>query len=610
MSLNLAGGLRAATAFMDETARQEDRAYQREQRDFQREQQVRQREDWKRADTLRKDLSSITDTQQVAVEQPVTRDDDGNAMPAAMKTEKVLPDVQLRRAAAAYGKAGDFGKAIELHQQADKIGWDRSTKMFMDLQTQAQDPAMDAAAVAAQAAKIYGNDPFAGKVTDVKPDGNGGVTITATNRETGQSNTRTYANKQALLESLHAYYSPQTFAALQAKRQEALIKLQEKQAEPMKVSPGQAVVQNGRVVYQAPQPAGYEYIGDDAQGNPTYRKIAAGGGTGTGTGTGGKNGVPPDASAAVKSALEAVTKLKTAEMTEDQFLAANENAQRIVTINPKVPPEVAAKVAVAAAKDPSKVKPAINPETGKVDLVYRDGANGRIALHRGVASADDLENLTLESLGVDPVKAAKMTPEEATKAKRDGLRRMTDAMLGDLPTKDSEAIREAAWDSKAQDRLEASLRAQAELVLEERTAGKSPEQVALARARLEEFLEQKLAALRNTLDLVRTYGTKPPRMSAGSFRAVGGIRAAAEIAPAPGSYAARGRERIAQQERQKTEAETARQARKPEVQQRVKQLLAAGDKRELYKLQGSDDFELLDRETQLQIHGYLNSGRR
>lgn len=381
MGLNITGGIRAATGFMqgqdEATARnraEEDRANLKEQRAYQSGQQARTVTEQGRADTLRSDLANIKDTTTTDLRDPSAPqvDDDGAPSAAAlpaMKTTKLLPDQQLRQAAAAYAKAGDFANATKHQEQADKVGWDRSTKNFQELQASSASTAATALDVANQAAKIFSSDPFSGKVTNVRDDGNGGVTIDATNRETGEVRTKSFANKAELLESLHSYYSPATYQTLQAQRQQALMKrndkIAEEQAKPITTPAGGITTPGvGDPRARVDNTNGLVWNGSyNPDGSPTMVKPGAG-----------KDG-KVDKSLPVNQAREilaAAAEKSNDKLEGDQRAKAETHLEQIYATVPNAPPAAAAEVARAVAKNPQLLRPVLNAQTGELDGVYRD----------------------------------------------------------------------------------------------------------------------------------------------------------------------------------------------------------------------------------------------
>lgn len=501
MGISFSGGLRAAAGFMrgrdDAIARDnatEDREQLRTDRAYQAGQRARTLEQQQREDTLRTELGAIPTEQSADYRNPDAPlvDDDGEtpaagAMSAVVK-EKIPQDVQLRQAAAAFKKAGDWGNALKHQQEADKIGWDRSAKMFQDLQAQAADPALTAIDLAKAAAQIYSRDPFAGKVTNVRDDGKGGVIIDAQNRETGQTATKAFANKEALLQSLHAYYSPATYAALQAKRQEALIKAAEKAAEPIKVSPGQQVLLNGKVIHTAPPPVGSEYVGDDANGQPIYRKLPSGAGGARGAGK------TEDPLKALNEAWELAATKGADKLTPQQLGMGKRIADQIFTENAgKVPAAVAVEAAIEIALDPTRQEPSIDLATGKIKSVYNHPQTGEFVISH--------------------LPPRDLKPEQMTLA----VQKLIAAMPAEDAKKFSGAIKSEDASTRLVNEVQAAIDEQVE-----KDAAANPKMADQIRAQAQATRRATADSLTRKLQLGRQFGPKPAKAGSSVADAVGG----------------------------------------------------------------------------------------
>lgn len=509
----------------DELARQRlqtDQKYQDSQRAYQATQQARTIEEQKRADTLRADLAAIPSetTTNLNAGKPAL-DNEGTPAASGMpvnKTTQIPEDVQLRQAASAYRKQGDFTKALEEHSKADLIGITRSAQKFQELN--AASTGMSALQLAQAAAQIFNDDPVPGGISNVRDDGNGGVIMTVENKMTGQTTDKQFANAQALREHLMAYKAPAVYAQLQQLRNASAIKQAEEAAKPQKLSPGQILVQDGRTIASAPPPAGYEYVGPDANGDPMYRKMAPG--AGAGAGAGGKAGKGGDPIAEARTILKDIAEKSEDKLTTDQRTWAEDNIARLVTQNPNLPPAMAARVAVTVAKDPTKLQPAIDPDTGKVNLIFKDGVNGNIAFNRDVATA-----VNFADKGIS----------------KEAMLSMTKAWLDTEKPMEKAAKRRAAFSPEARRDLEQSLRQQAERAINEKIANATPEQATQLRQAIQAKLDQALNMLSGQLDLIYNHdpearklaGNPPPR----TIGRTGGLGAAAKYTPPPDSPAGR-----------------------------------------------------------------------
>lgn len=381
----------------EETRRQQiedDREFQRGQRAHQVEQQRRQSAAWAREDQLREDLANIPTTTTKTTPGQLSEDAAGNVFTSDPTTREVAvpKDTQLRQVAQAYKRAGSMDAFFKSNAEADKIMFDRARQRT--LQLEASSAGMSAEQIAEQARQIFDDDPFPFKVRSIRPDGAGGVSVDIEDGDSGTVTTHAYKNQTEILNGLKAIYAPEMWAAVQTKRAELAAQAQAKALEPQKVSPGQSLVVGGKVVYQAPPPAGFEYIGDDAQGNPQYRKAAAGtGGSSAGSG-GSKKTADTTPLGQAREMLEGATKVKGAELDDAVYARAQTYLEQLYQEVPGAPPAAAADVARAVAKDPTLLKPQLNAVTGQFDGVFRDRtiAGGQpFTLARGYLDVKDIQ---------------------------------------------------------------------------------------------------------------------------------------------------------------------------------------------------------------------------
>lgn len=347
MGLNLRGGIAAAAGFrkgaLEEEQRQKDADYQDGQRAHQQAQQQRTEQDWRRQDAAREELSQIDPNQP--------------------------QDVQLRRAASVARQSGDIKTALELHDKADRVAIDRSTKAVQGILAGAQ--GKSAMQLVSEAATILNDDPVPGGIENIREDGNGGVTFDVKDAVTGKVMQKSFANQAAVTEWLMAYKAPDVYANMVKLRQAASIKSQENLADPSKrfqrVGNNIFDASNQKFI-SAPVPPGHEYIGDDPSGNPQYRRIGTSGGTGAGTaGKGGKGEVT-----GARDILLGILEKTEDKPTQEVRANAETYLENILTAIPNVPPAAAANVAAKVARDPKLLKPTINVNTGEIDGVFRD----------------------------------------------------------------------------------------------------------------------------------------------------------------------------------------------------------------------------------------------
>jgi hypothetical protein len=532
----------------EETRRQneaEDRKYQQGQRQFQAEQQTRQREQWGREDQLRQDLANIpsTATKTVKADPNLPQvDDNGEQSAAALPVTKevaVPQDVQLRQAAEAYRKAGNFGEYLKAVGEADKLQLQRSSNLVAQLEATAS--GKTALQVAQDAQRIFDEDPFPHRIKAVRPGANGAVEVEIEYPDRGTTNTQTFATGADVTNALKAIYNPQGWQALQAERQKAIIKNQEELLKPRVLRPGEVFTAYDPVKREMVKlaegniPAGHEVM-TDANGNTILRKIPAGaGGGGGGAATpsaGGKGKAPADLKTEVLDAIGDYAKTGGDKIPTLALAQANENAEMLATQNPNIPGRLIARAALEVALDPAKLRPAINPMTGKVDMVFQDDLQGNIAFHRGIADAIRIDRLPLDRLGATPeqVEHFKVDAEAAHAFRVSKMKEMTSSMLRMMSPQESERLRAAANDPRERAKLHAEITAQADQVIAQKVAS-NPEREAEIRQAVDAARQQRLQVLSNNLDLIFNYGPKPkPAVERTGEKVVGGLKAAASAA--------------------------------------------------------------------------------
>lgn len=384
----------------------EDREFVKSQRGLLQRQQQRQEEEQARADTLRRDLSAIKPTEQVDLNKlnpetsKITVDDDGNPSATQLPVMVDRPrtrDAQIRDAAGAYRRAGDIGRALELDTAADKEMFNRAARTFAQLK--AGSASMTAAQIANQAKSIFDNDPFPMEVAAIREGENGSVSIDIRNRDTGVTQTWNAKDKNELLSGIEAYYSPDSYQALQKARAEAAARREEKLLE----NPYVVVPAGARAVPKVPglpsvdNTSGLAWTGRyNPDGSPEMVRP----GRAAGDGAGGKaDDKPKDPlEQAIKDGrayMDQIFSKGEVKLTPDQIGDAQQYMVQILTDAPrdqngapKVPPVLAANIGRKIAMSPDKVSMAINPETGLIDRIFKDDTTGEtFTVRAGVGTA-------------------------------------------------------------------------------------------------------------------------------------------------------------------------------------------------------------------------------
>ncbi len=223
-----------------ELARQQglkDQAYTNEQRAFQASQQRRTQDEQSRADQLRLDNAAIPLTR---TQSQVTNPDrglylplvDDNGEPSAAQlevrgpetTRKATESEVYRDMAKNHQKAGDVANYLRYTSMADKSDWDNSAKAISEIE--ATSTGKNLKDVMAQVGQVFTNDPYAGKVENIKQNPDGTVSFDAINQSTNQRVKRTVNSTAQLFDTLRAHYSPDSWEALRAAKAKHLMEME------------------------------------------------------------------------------------------------------------------------------------------------------------------------------------------------------------------------------------------------------------------------------------------------------------------------------------------------------------------------------------------------
>lgn len=383
----------------------EDREFLKSQRGLMQQQQQRQLEDQKRADKLREDLAAIPVVERVDVDlnktnpetSQITIDNEGGPSATQVPAIKTIErprgrDAQLRDAAGAYRRSGDLGRAFELEGAAEKEMFSRAARQFAQLKAGSAN--MSAAEIARQAKSIFDNDPFPMQVAAIREGADGSVAVDIRNRDTGATQTWNAKNKNDLLSGIEAYYSPDSYQALQRARSEAAAKAEEVRLtelyKPYTLKPGERreVVDpsTGKVVLlgRGEIPPNSELV-TDANGNLVLRRTDGS----SSSRSAGKAETPPDRAA---EAFYTVLKNSPLKDALPEQISRGQALARQFALQGNVDPAVAADAAVLAVSKQGAVRPTFDDKTGKiVDAIEYKGGNfivedrGGVAAPRGVA---------------------------------------------------------------------------------------------------------------------------------------------------------------------------------------------------------------------------------
>lgn len=383
-------------------------------------------------------------------------------------------DQVLREQAAVLRKNKQSDKAFELEGAADKIAFGRAASRFQQVAA----GNADVSTTARQIGEIFDADPNNGGVKAVE-DIPGGVRITLQNKDTGATSTREFTGPQArdqLLNAFSAYYSPETWAKLQAER------AQHQQKIALERVKGAGVTSLGR---------GSAAIRDE-NGNVTISRdpnaVAAEGGAAGGAGGSRSTKPPPTPLDAARGILADIAEKSEDKLTSRQRADAEANVGSVLQHNPGMAPERVARAAYMAAVDPARTTPSVNAATGAIDQVFVDDDGTRVLI-----KPDFVAPQNAEARGLD--KAQLKQAAQALVAKQ-----------GDAAYQ--KRFVEAAFDMKARAALVEQAKASVEQYVRQAIA-KAPEQEAQIRQRAQQLLQADLANLDRKLALVATALPRP-----------------------------------------------------------------------------------------------------
>lgn len=379
---------------------------------------------------------------------------------------------ELMAVADAYQRARRYDVATKYRSAAIQMGMQRAANEFFQIRAGAGDSTPYQ--IAQQAAQVYNNDPLQGSVTNVQQLPGGGVALDFANKQTGQTFHQTFSNSQDLLSALESHYSPATFAARAQRAAEMQIHTQEVMEQER--AKGHVVGNGGAFI---------PGVGDPRQPVFNQRQFPPQ-----------KPGPTP--ASQVQSFIDDISQKGDTKLQPGQLGQAKDWGGTLTANYPGMPPERAARIATDAATDPTKTTPAINPQTGTIDLTYVDQDGSRYTLTPNYTNA------------ADATTKAKLTPDQ-----------MRGAVQGLLTTQGSPQTQQqlvtAAFDPGAQKQLVAQVQASAQQAIDEAvqkakaSGSQIPEQT--IRQNGAARTGQALQALQRKLELIKTYGD--PKMAQG-----------------------------------------------------------------------------------------------
>lgn len=357
--------------------RQEDREYQRGLRGFQQKQQQRQEDQWNKDDQFQQDQVAIPNVGAVK----------------AIKDTELGPE-QVKQTDAGYyrdlgnalKKKGDTEGALKSWKWADEAASKAAANAVVGRLSGLKGSSADLKRIVEEIGAGVDADesPLGIDYKNVRPNGDGSVTVKAFNKRNGFSDDITINSIDDLKEKMTWHYAPDYARAQAEKRQAAA----DKANEPKVVGPGAALVVGGKAVYQ--NPTDRTIIGEDANGNPIYGKPT---GANSGASSSGKGVKVDDPMGGADDAWEFVSTKGEVKLQPEELAAGRRMTRSIASSG--VDPATAAEVAITVMRDPKKGRLEINGETGTIDMIFRDPKinGGRaIAISQSAGTLKDLES--------------------------------------------------------------------------------------------------------------------------------------------------------------------------------------------------------------------------
>lgn len=249
MGIGFKGGF---TAFMDGWNKAEDKNRAQKRQDEEDSWMKRERDrkvaDQEREDKLRDELVEAAKDKQTTspAHGPMLQENGVDIpIPDIVQSRPQTEEELMRSTEQVYRKAGKVPEAIKYGSAAKQLAMeDYATKFGQWRAAAGELPIKDQVT---QAAQIFNDSPNAGTIGNIRFDAKtGAVTFDAYNKVTGQKVTKTFADPTKLVDDLHAYYSQGSWNKEQEQRAAAA----KEAAKPQKLSPGEAVFENGAIKYQ------------------------------------------------------------------------------------------------------------------------------------------------------------------------------------------------------------------------------------------------------------------------------------------------------------------------------------------------------------------------
>ena len=454
--------------------RTEDRAFKKLQQDDFLTKQKRENEKAARDQQYGQDYAAanapVTETKDAA---NFVMDNGGTgALPPTAPQTVTRPRTELERLAAvnaAQVKGQRFTEADQTQQAMRKIFTDVDRQNYNTLLQSANAMDLDQLATSAQKLVTADGSPLVADAPARNDDGS--YTFNIRNKWNGTAMPFTAKTKEDVLRGLQYHMDYETYAANAKAAQAKRDKIDETLAtqRPVAIGANGLAVPDGKGGWsQAPGVAGAGVAG-------------AGGAANTRAGA----GKATDPNKPIADALEFL-KPALKDETPEMVAKLQQYTYQVVT-NSGVPAQLAATIAVDAARNPAKLQPRLDPRTGSIDVVYDTPETGEIKFTRGYA-----------------------TPAQPNGLKPEQFKTFTNQLLAAQPPAVKDKLVTAAFEDKGEARrdLETAIKAEISAGYAQRLKA-NPGAKAQIEAERDATIQSTMASLGRKLALVRGYYPKP-----------------------------------------------------------------------------------------------------
>lgn len=449
---------------------------------------------------------SLGNSDVVGVESPTlaVKSDAPASAPASAKkklpTRKYSYADHLRDLAKIEQESANAKGAIELNQAADKWTLDQAGQRLNTLI--ASSASLTDAELATNAASMFNEDPLPAQVRNLKANPDGSFTATIYGTDSGKELPVRFKDRNEMLRGLQAHYQPDNFSKLQMSAEQARMKAQEEidkakaksLYEPKPVGRGGVYVPDGR--------GGGSIVGGDAS-------------AGAGAGKTGKTGKVAGSDDVLNDTLEFIGKNSSLKDSPPELTARIQQYafQVVKNSNGKVPPQLAASIAIDAGNNPAKLQPRLDLSTGSIDQVYDSPEAGEIKFSMGYASAQQPNGLTTKQ-----------------------MQNFANQLVAAQPPAIKNQLVSAAFDGKERAKLESSIKAEINAAFDQQLKD-NPNAKEQIEARRQATVNSSLESLGRKLNLVYAHYPKPKPAPTAAKPGASAVPKVGGILPSSNKYA-------------------------------------------------------------------------